>query len=80
MKLLADVLFWLGLVSIPLSWLMWYFGANVEIARHVLVNISDPALKGALKEAHAERWGLFIAIWPVTLFMLSFLIEQRMMG
>jgi hypothetical protein len=80
MKLLADVLFWLGLVSIPLSWLMWYFGANVEIARHVLVNISDPALKAALKEGHAERWGLFIAIWPVTLFMLSFLIEQRMMG
>lgn len=80
MKLLADVLFWFGIVSIPLSWLMWYFGSNVEIAHHVLADIADPALKAALKEAHAERWGLFIAVWPVTLFVLSFLIELRMVG
>lgn len=80
MKLLADVLFWLGLVSIPLSWIMWYFGARVEIARHVLANIADPALKAALKEAHAERWGLFIGLWPVTLLVLSYLIEQRALG
>jgi len=78
MQMLADVLFWLGIISIPLSWLMWYFGSNVEIARHVLADIADPALKTALKEAHAERWGLFIGLWPVTLFMLSFLTELRM--
>lgn len=76
MKMLADVLFWLGLVSIPLSWLMWYFGTRIEIARHVLADIADPALKAALKEAHAERWGLFIGLWPVTLFVLSYLIKQ----
>ncbi|OHC30176.1 MAG: hypothetical protein A2Y50_11020 [Pseudomonadales bacterium RIFCSPLOWO2_12_59_9] len=80
MKFLAEVLFWLGLISIPLSWVMWYFGARVEIARHVLADIADPALKAALKEAHAERWGLFIGLWPVTLFVLSYLIEQRVLG
>lgn len=80
MKLLADVLFWLGIISIPLSWLMWYFGTRVEIARHVLPDIEDPALRAALKEAHAERWGLFIGLWPVTLFVLSYLIELRMLG
>lgn len=78
MKLLADILFWLGIISIPLSWLMWYFGARIEIARHVLTDIADPALKAALKEAHAERWGLFIGLWPVTLFVLSYLIDQGM--
>jgi hypothetical protein len=78
MKLLADILFWLGIISIPLAWLMWYFGNRIEIARHVLADIADPALKAALKEAHAERWGLFIAVWPVTLFVLSYLIDQRM--
>ncbi|HEY5703751.1 MAG TPA: hypothetical protein VIV20_09820 [Gammaproteobacteria bacterium] len=78
MKLLADILFWLGIISIPLSWLMWYFGARIEIARHVLADIADPALKAALKEAHAERWGLFIGLWPVTLFVLSYLIDQGM--
>lgn len=80
MKLLATVLFWLGVISIPLSWLMWYFGTRVEIARHVLPDIEDPALRAALKEAHAERWGLFIGLWPVTLFVLSYLIESRMLG
>ena len=80
MKLLADVLFWFGLVSIVLSWIMWYFGTRIEIARHVLANIADPALKAALKEAHAERWGIFIGLWPVTLLVLSYLIEQRALG
>ena len=77
MILLAEILLWFGLISIPLSWLMWYFGTNFEIARHVLNNIDDPALRAALKEAHAERWGLFIGLWPVTLFVLSYLIELR---
>ena len=30
--------------------------ARLEIGRHVLVKIGDPALKAALQEAHAERW------------------------
>lgn len=80
MKLLAEVLFWLGLACIPLSWVMWYFGTQIEIARHVLADIADPALKAALKEAHAERWGLFLGLWPVTLFVLSYLLERRALG
>ncbi len=80
MNILTEALFWLGIASIPLSWVMWYFGARIELARHVLADIADPALRATLKEAHAERWGLFIAIWPVTLLMLSYLLEQRALG
>ena len=29
MKLLPQVLFWLGIVSIPLAWLIWYFGPEL---------------------------------------------------
>ncbi len=80
MKLFAEVLFWFGLVSIPLSWAMWYFGTRIEIARHVLADIADPAMRAALKEAHAERWGIFIGLWPVTLLVLSYLIELKAVG
>ena len=58
MKTLPKLLFWLGIVSIPLSWLVWYFGPEIELVRPVLSNIADPALKAALQEAHAERWGI----------------------
>lgn len=80
MNILTEALFWLGIASIPLSWVMWYFGARIELARHVLADIADPALRATLKEAHAERWGLFIAIWPVTLLMLSYLLKQGALG
>ena len=59
MKLLSQILFWAGIVSIPLSWLMWYFGPEIEIGRQVVSNIDDPALRAVLMEAHAERWGIF---------------------
>jgi len=76
MQTLSQVLFWAGLVSIPLSWLVWFFGPQFEVGRHVLDKIADPALKAALKEAHAERWGLFVGLWPVTLLVLSFVLEK----
>ncbi len=78
MKTLPKLLFWLGLVSIPLSWLVWYFGPEIELVRPVLSNIADPALKAVLQEAHAERWGIFVGLWPVTLLVLSAVIEERM--
>ena len=78
MKTLPKLLFWLGIVSIPLSWLVWYFGPEIELVRPVLSNIADPALKAALQEAHAERWGIFVGLWPVTLLVLSAVIEERM--
>ena len=58
MKILPQVLFWLGLISIPFAWVVWYFGPQLEVLRPVLAGISDPALRAALQEAHAERLGL----------------------
>ena len=71
MKMLPQVLFWLGLVSVPFAWLVWYFGPQLEIIRPVFANISDPALRAALQEAHAERLGLWVAVWPVSFLVLS---------
>jgi hypothetical protein len=76
MKMLSQVLFWLGILSIPLSWLMWYLGPKIEIGRHVVAKIADPALREALMEAHAERWGIFVGLWPVTLLVLSYLLGE----
>ncbi len=77
MKNLGPVLFWVGIVSIPLSWLMWYFGAEIEIGRQVMGEIADPAVRSALREAHAERWGIFIGLWPVTLLVLGYILEKK---
>ncbi len=76
MKMLSQVLFWLGILSIPLSWLMWYLGPKIEIGRHVVAKVADPALREALMEAHAERWGIFVGLWPVTLLVLSYLLGE----
>ena len=77
MKLLSQILFWVGIVSIPLSWLMWYFGPEIEIGRQVISNIDDPTLRTVLMEAHAERWGIFVGLWPVTLLVLSYILEKK---
>jgi hypothetical protein len=77
MKRLSQILFWLGIVCIPISWLMWYLGPQIEIGRQVVGDITDPPLMAALKEAHAERWGIFVGLWPVTLLALSYIIEKR---
>ena len=63
MKMLPQVLFWLGLISVPFAWLVWYFGSGIEIIRPVLASISDPALRAALQEAHAERLGAIAKFW-----------------
>jgi len=77
MKPLSQVLFWAGIVSIPLSWLMWYFGPEIEIGRQIMGNIEDPILRMVLREAHAERWGIFVGLWPVTLMVLSYILEKK---
>jgi len=76
MTTLSQVLFWLGILSIPLAWVMWYFGPTIEIVRHAASKVADPTLRDALLEAHAERWGLFVATWPATLLILSYLVGQ----
>jgi hypothetical protein len=80
MKMLPQVLFWLGLISVPFAWLVWYFGSGIEILRPVLASINDPALRAALQEAHAERLGLWVAVWPVTFLVMSQILEKKMQG
>ena len=77
MKMLPRVLFWLGIFSIPLAWIIWYVGIDVELLRPVLSGIEDPALKAVLQEAHAERLGIWVGIWPVTLLVMSNILEKN---
>ncbi len=80
MERLPQVLFWLGIASAPLAWLLWYIGPEIELLRPVLGDIEDPALRAALQEAHAERWGIFVGLWPVTLLVLSQMLEKKAQG
>jgi hypothetical protein len=48
--------------------------------RPVFANISDPALRAALQEAHAERLGLWVAVWPVSFLVMSQILEKKMQG
>ena len=80
MKALPQILFWLGIIAIPLAWLLWYFGPELEIVRPVLAGIDDPALRADLQEAHAERLGIWVGIWPVTLLVLSHIVEKKVQG
>jgi hypothetical protein len=76
MKFVSQVLFWLGIIAIPLAWLVWYFGPEMELVRPVLSDIDDPALRAAFQEAHAERLGIWVSIWPVTLLVLSYIVKR----
>jgi hypothetical protein len=80
MKTLPQVLFWLGIISVPLAWLVWYLGPEMEILRPVLTGIDDPALRAVFQEAHAERLGIWVGIWPVTLLVLSYVVGQKVQG
>ena len=80
MKSLPQVLFWLGVISIPLTWLVWYLGPEMEFVRPVLRGIDDPALRAVFQEAHAERLGIWVGIWPVTLLVLSYIVEKKVQG
>ena len=77
MKSLPQILFWLGIVSVPLAWLLWYLGPEMEFIRPVLTGIEDSALRAVLQEAHAERLGIWVGIWPVTLLVLSSILEKK---
>jgi len=80
MKMLPQVLFWFGTNLYPFAWLLWYFGPQLEVLRPVLASVSDPALRAALQEAHAERLGILgrclASITPV----LSKILEKKMQG
>lgn len=78
MKMLPQILFWLGIACVPFAWLIWYMGPGLEILRPVLSGVEDPALRAALQEAHAERLGLWVAVWPVSFLVLSQILEKKM--
>ncbi len=77
MKTVCRILFWAGLISIPAAWAAWYVGPEIEIVRQVTADIADPALRVALQEAHGERWGLFVALWPVPRLVLSYILDRK---
>jgi len=77
MKFVSQVLFWLGIMAIPLAWLVWYFGPEMELVRPVLSGIDDPALRAAFQEAHAERLGIWVSIWSPTLLVLSYIVKRK---
>jgi hypothetical protein len=80
MKILSQVLFWLGLISVPLAWLVWYFGPEIVIRGPAFADVSDPALRAALQAAHAERLATWVAIWPVSFLVLSQILEKKIQG
>ncbi len=80
MKWLPQALFWLGLISVPFAWLVWYFGPEIVIPKPAFADISDPALRAALQAAHAERLATWVAIWPVSFLVLSQILEKKMQG
>jgi len=80
MKMLPQVLFWIGLISVPFAWVVWYLGPQFEVLRPVLTSIVDPALRAALQEAHAERLGIWVGLWPVSLLVLSQILEKKVQG
>lgn len=75
MKKLSNVLFWCGIVSIPISWFAWFFAP--EIGREVLSGITDANLQSVMEEAHRERWGIYVGHWPPTLLILSYILDKK---
>ncbi len=75
MQKLAQFLFWFGIISIPLSWIAWYIAP--EIGTMAISEVADPKVRAALAEAHEERWGIYVGHWPVTLLVLSLIIDRK---
>ena len=80
MKTVAQILFWMGVLCMPLAWAAWHMASGIDVGHHVMMDIADPALRATLMEAHAERVGLWVAIWPVTLMVMSYILEQKAAG
>ncbi len=61
-KSLSTACFWLGAASILGSIAIWFSAGG-----------RDP---DQLKEAHAERFGIFVGLWAPTFFVLSERFER----
>lgn len=78
MKVLAQVCFYAGLLSIPLAVGFWFIGPNITAGPWE--GISDPALRAAMTAANKERWGIFVGLWPATLLILSTILAGHAGG
>jgi len=72
---LSHVAFWFGLLSIPLSILIWFVAPDLSGPSYNA--ILDEPLRNALRSAHSERWGIFVGLWPATLLILSHILHER---
>ncbi len=72
---LSKICFVFGLVSIPLSIALWLLAPNLSGSE--IYQIQDAALRSALASAHAERWGIFVGLWPATLLILSRILSEK---
>lgn len=72
--MLSKICFFAGLLSIPLSVGLWvlhpdFLGTGLE-------KITDEGIRAAMISAHAERWGIFVGLWPATLLILSTILKD----
>lgn len=74
-KKLAPVCFWGGILSIPLSIGFWFLAP--DFGASTFDGIADATIREALRAAHAERWGIFVGLWPATLLIFSRILEGK---
>jgi len=76
MQMLKEACLWVGLLSVPLSWVVWFFGPRLEVDG-MSQQDHRPALKAALEEAHAERWGIFVGPLAGNASLAQLILESR---
>ncbi len=72
---ISTFCFYFGIVSIPLSIGFWFLAP--ELGGISFEAIADEALRAALKDAHSQRWGIFVGLWPATLLVLSEILNKK---
>jgi hypothetical protein len=72
---ISKICFLVGLTSIPISICLWFIAPNLSGPE--FSQIQDAAVRGALASAHAERWGIFVGLWPATLLILSHILSKN---
>ena len=70
----SKVLFWAGLISVPLSIFIWFTAPNLSGNFDA---VADSGLRSAFTRLHADLWGVFVGLWPATLLMLSKITEEK---
>ena len=71
---ISKICFFAGLLSIPLSVGIWFLSPCISTNAFDLMQ--DVNLRKVLVEAHAERWGIFVGLWPATLLILSDVLSR----